>query len=323
MQALITGASGLLGWWIGRALNEQGWTVWGGFREPPKSSGAQRRLWPWGEVVPLDLVIPASVDEAVATAAPDVVFHLGALNDVDRCEADPHLARLVNTLGCRWVGKAAAAHGARLCSISTDYVFDGQEAPYSETDPTNALNSYGQTKKAGEAALALAHPEPLIIRSTHFGLHPHRPTGLSRLIDQLRSGKPVWMRADVWATPLSSLALAEGLVALESGPGGTRHLPGQPVSQFDWALAVAAAVKADSTLIQPVGLPAARPENPLSAGRLSRPEPPRWHGGRTTAESSRANLPLDTRLRTNHRWTPPVLGEDLNQMLTTFAEEKG
>lgn len=318
MQALITGASGLLGWWLGRALHEQEWTVFGGFRSPPKAQEA-KKLWPWGETVPLDLTIPASVEQAIDSAAPDLIFHLGALNDIDRCEDDPQLARLINTLGCRWVGKAAAARGARVCFLSTDQVFDGQEAPYSEYSPTNALHSFGQTKKAGEAALALAHPDPLIIRAAHFGLHPRRATTLSHLINQLRSGQSVWMRADTWSTPLCSLTLAEALAELGGEPGGTRHLPGKAVSQYDWAVAVANAIKVDPNLVQPLGLEPPRAENPLSAGRLSRPATPRWHGGRTTY--GRAPLPLDTRLRTLYKWEPPPLAEELKRMLEAFEAD--
>ena len=36
--------------------------------------------------------------------------------------------------------------------ISTDYVFDGQAAPYAHDDKANPLNSYGQLKLEGEAA---------------------------------------------------------------------------------------------------------------------------------------------------------------------------
>jgi S-adenosylmethionine synthetase len=44
----------------------------------------------------------------------------------------------------------SAKLGATMIYISTDYVFDGTNPPYSETDIPNPLNRYGKTKLQGE-----------------------------------------------------------------------------------------------------------------------------------------------------------------------------
>lgn len=46
-----------------------------------------------------------------------------------------------------------AAIGAFLIYISSDYVFDGTNPPYTEEDIPNPLNLYGKTKLDGEKAV--------------------------------------------------------------------------------------------------------------------------------------------------------------------------
>ena len=38
--------------------------------------------------------------------------------------------------------------------ISTDYVFDGKNAPYNESDEPNPLNKYGESKLEGERVVS-------------------------------------------------------------------------------------------------------------------------------------------------------------------------
>jgi len=78
---------------------------------------------------------------------PELVFHAAAWTKVDDAEADQDAARLVNVKGTRNV----VALGAPVVYYSTDYVFDGEKTdPYVESDATNPLNVYGQTKLEGE-----------------------------------------------------------------------------------------------------------------------------------------------------------------------------
>jgi dTDP-4-dehydrorhamnose reductase len=116
----------------------------------------------------LDVTDRAGVHEAVAGA--DVVVHLAAMTDVDRCEREPSLAEQVNGAGSRNVADAARAAGARVIGVSTDYVFDGTAAgEYSEADPPRPLSVYGRTKLAGELALLEAGDNTVIRTSWVYG----------------------------------------------------------------------------------------------------------------------------------------------------------
>ena len=116
----------------------------------------------------LDVTDQARANDAIAGV--DVVVHLAAMTDVDRCEREPRLAEEVNGAGSRNVAAAARAAGARVIGVSTDYVFDGT-APgeYTEADQPRPLSVYGRTKLAGELALLEAGDNTVIRTSWVYG----------------------------------------------------------------------------------------------------------------------------------------------------------
>ncbi|MHB8670203.1 MAG: dTDP-4-dehydrorhamnose reductase, partial [Acidimicrobiales bacterium] len=99
---------------------------------------------------------------------PDVVINAAAYTDVDGCELNPDGAWRVNALGARHVAEASALVGARVCQVSTDYVFDGESSrPYLEWDRTNPLSVYGASKAGAEAEIrGLLGPEATIVRTS-------------------------------------------------------------------------------------------------------------------------------------------------------------
>ena len=105
----------------------------------------------------LDVTDAEAVHLRLDEARPDVVIHAAAWTDVDGCEADPERAFRTNAKGTANVAAACRETGARLVTISTDYVFDGEGTePYREDSPVGPLNVYGWSKLAAEeATLAL------------------------------------------------------------------------------------------------------------------------------------------------------------------------
>jgi dTDP-4-dehydrorhamnose reductase len=102
----------------------------------------------------LDVGHREQVLQFVGAARPAAVVHAAAWTDVDACESDPDRAFRVNALGTRNVVEAARLVGARVCYVSTDYVFDGAAGrPYTEWDRPNPISVYGRSKAGGEAEL--------------------------------------------------------------------------------------------------------------------------------------------------------------------------
>ncbi|MFQ6672484.1 MAG: SDR family oxidoreductase, partial [Candidatus Tectimicrobiota bacterium] len=99
----------------------------------------------------LDVTDREAVEETLRQDRPDWVLHAAAFTRVDACESEPERAFAVNVEGTRHVAEAAAAEGARLLYVSTDYVFDGDKgSPYKEEDEPAPLSVYGASKLAGE-----------------------------------------------------------------------------------------------------------------------------------------------------------------------------
>ncbi len=141
---------------------------------------------------------------AITCALPDVIIHLAAFTDVDKCEVEPDIAYKINTDGTGNIAKSCVECGAKMVLLSTDYVFDGISGPYSEDDLTNPINVYGRSKLEGEKA-ALAHVDSLIIIriSVPFGkrMEGTNHNFVSWLIEQLQMGNSVDVADDQLTTP--------------------------------------------------------------------------------------------------------------------------
>jgi dTDP-4-dehydrorhamnose reductase len=132
----------------------------------------------------IDIGEPASVTRICRDAKPEIIINCAAYTAVDKCESEREAARRINADGPRHIGEAAAAIGARVVHISTDYVFDGRREvpqPYVEDDPVNPLSEYGRSKLAGEQNLLHCCPDALVLR-TAWLYSAHGPNFLKTML---------------------------------------------------------------------------------------------------------------------------------------------
>jgi len=155
MRILITGANGQLGRELRAALERRGHEVYALGR---------------GE---LDVTQPEQCHNVMTSLRPEAVVHSAAYTAVDQAEHSPDDAYAVNAFGTRNVAVEAERIGAKLCYISTDYVFDGQtDTPYREFDRPNPLNVYGRSKLAGEQMVQSFSSRHYVVRTSWlYGLH--------------------------------------------------------------------------------------------------------------------------------------------------------
>jgi len=154
MKLLVTGAAGMLGRDVMLAAGNAGHDVVGFGRTE------------------LDIANPIAVERKLDLERPDVVINCAAWTDVDGAEEAEEAAFAVNGTGAGNIAAGAAAIGASIVQISTDYVFDGAKGePYVESDQPAPLSAYGRTKLAGEEATAAANKRHFIVRSAGmFGI---------------------------------------------------------------------------------------------------------------------------------------------------------
>ena len=146
MKLLVTGANGQLGLALARRLSGQ--------HEVVTRDRAQ-----------LDITDAKACLQALESTHPDVLLNCAAYTAVDRAETDRDAAFAINAEGPRNLARACRELDIFPIHFSTDYVFDGRATtPYHEEVATNPTSVYGESKLAGEIAVANVSPAHLIFR---------------------------------------------------------------------------------------------------------------------------------------------------------------
>jgi len=114
----------------------------------------------------LDITSQDAVNASVAEFEPTIIINAAAHTAVDKAEEEVELSYSINRDGPKHLAQAAQNVGAAILHISTDYVFEGHKiGEYKETDVTNPQGVYGQSKLAGEIAVAEACDKHVILRT--------------------------------------------------------------------------------------------------------------------------------------------------------------
>jgi dTDP-4-dehydrorhamnose reductase len=111
----------------------------------------------------IDLLKPVA-EGFLGNAEWDAIVHCAAYRSPDFCDTHRDQAHRLNAVVPGEVAALARERGARMLHISTDYVFAGDDPPYSETDRPNPINYYGQTKLDAEKRVMDAYPEAVVLR---------------------------------------------------------------------------------------------------------------------------------------------------------------
>ena len=98
-------------------------------------------------------------------AQSEVIVNCAAYTNVEKAESEPDRANQVNGYAVGRLGQLAKEADVPIVHISTDFVFDGNQAsPYVETDAVHPISVYGSSKLLGEELLAESGCRHCIIR---------------------------------------------------------------------------------------------------------------------------------------------------------------
>ena len=268
MKLLVTGAAGMLGRDVMLAAGNAGHDVVGFGRAE------------------LDVTDAAALAKKFDLERPDVVINCAAWTDVDGAEESEQAAFAVNGTGAGNVAAAAAAVGASVVYVSSDYVFDGAKgAPYVESDQPAPLSAYGRTKLAGEEATVAANKRHFVVRSAWlFGIGG--PNFVETMLRLAGSGNEVLVVRDQVGSPTYTWHLAYGIVRLIEGiEFGIHHMAaaGQ-CSWYEFAREIFEQAKVECKVLsittEEFGRPAARPPfSALTSQREHAIRLPSWQDG--------------------------------------------
>ncbi|MFS7242569.1 dTDP-4-dehydrorhamnose reductase [Serratia proteamaculans] len=232
MKILLTGSKGQLGSCFQDRL-PQGWEVWATDSDV------------------LDITDLAKVKRATAQFKPTVIVNAAAYTAVDKAETERELAVLINEIGPRNLAEAANEVGARLVHVSTDYVFDGSATkPYVETDTTNPLGVYGQTKLDGEMAVTNVQPRAIIIR-TAWVFSEYGNNFVKTMLRLAKERDTLSIVADQRGCPTYAGDIAQAIIDLlmKNSEGGIYHFCGdKEVAWSEFAQEIFSAAKGDGIL---------------------------------------------------------------------------
>ncbi|MCC8170725.1 MAG: dTDP-4-dehydrorhamnose reductase [Parabacteroides sp.] len=211
------------------------------------------------DVDTLDICNREAVTAFVSENRMDYILNCAAYTAVDKAEDQAALCEKINSDAVRNLGEAAAATGARVIHVSTDYVFDGtRHTPYAETDPTCPRSVYGHTKLAGEKALLAACPDSVIIRTAWL----YSVYGNNFVKTMLRLGKErdeIKVVFDQVGTPTYAADLADAILAVvnqaEAGDfrPGIYHFSNEGVcSWYDFTVSILKAAGIEGCRVTPI-----------------------------------------------------------------------
>ncbi len=116
----------------------------------------------------------STVERALTDFKPDAVVNCVGIVKQLEAARDPAQSIRLNALFPHQLAQTCEGRGARLIHISTDCVFAGRGGPYRESDPADADDLYGRSKRLGE----VDKPGCCTVRTSIIGRELVRGTGL-------------------------------------------------------------------------------------------------------------------------------------------------
>lgn len=160
-KIIITGSNGLLGQsLINLLLKEKDNYQVIGF-----SKGENRSERNDFEYVSIDLTNRSLLLNELAKYNADVIINTAAMTQVDLCEDEKELCDKLNVTVVEDLIEATKHNGTHIIHISTDFIFDGENGPYSEDDIPNPLSYYGLSKLKSEELLKTKYDNFTILRT--------------------------------------------------------------------------------------------------------------------------------------------------------------
>lgn len=139
-------------------------------------------------------------------------INTAAYTNVEKAESEPEKVFAINADAVKTLATTCKENDVVLFQISTDYVFDGKkESSYLETDSTNPINVYGDSKLKGEQYIQKICDKHFIFRTSWlYSQYGHN--FLKTVLKYAKEGKPLTVTTEQTGTPTNANDLANALL---------------------------------------------------------------------------------------------------------------
>lgn len=229
MRLLILGGSGMLGHQLWRGLHAQHDT-WVTLRRPV-ADFAVHSLFDEAKAIQFDdITDDTALERALGQAKPEAVINcVGLIKQRDEASNEALTLR-VNAEFPHRLAKCCGEAGARLIHFSTDCIFAGTKGNYTESDPSDAADLYGQSKHQGEVADA----HSVTLRTSVIG---HELGTNLALLDWFLSQRGLAVSGYTKAiysgfTTLEMARIVDRILTQHTDLSGVWHVASEPISKF-------------------------------------------------------------------------------------------
>ncbi|MBK0401525.1 SDR family oxidoreductase [Adhaeribacter sp. BT258] len=253
-RILITGSNGLLGQKLVDLLLPKTDVE---ILATSKGANKLASVYPELQFQNLDITSLEDIARVFESFKPTHVINTAAQTNVDVCEdeAQKEACYLQNALAVKYLAEACEKFNTHLTHVSTDFIFDGENGPYTEEAEAKPVNYYGETKLAGEEFLKQAKCPWAIARTiVVYGIvHDYGRSNLVLWVkESLENEKAIQVVNDQFRSPTLAEDLAMGCWQIvEQDATGIFNLSGPDfLTPYEMALQVADYFKLDKSFIK-------------------------------------------------------------------------
>ena len=258
MKALITGAAGMLGSALCTLLSDNEYDTF------------PTDITPNAKIQYLDVKNFGQVKSYVNKINPQIIFHLAAETDVDKCEIEPEHAFAMNTMGTKNIALICQEYNIPMVYISTCGVFDGKKVgPYNEFDAPNPISIYTKSKFEGEKIVQNLLRKYFIFRAGWMmGGGKKDKKFIAKIVELIKTKNILTVVNDKRGCPTFTRDFSEGIIkVIKLGQYGLYHVTNKgSATRFDIACKIVELLGRTDVTVKPISskdfpLPAPRPDS--------------------------------------------------------------
>lgn len=257
MKIFLTGATGLLGRYFLESIPaSEGHEILAVSRSGHRDLALPANV----RMVALPFENREGIREALRQFAPEWVLHAGGEGNVDRVEKESEHFRAVNVDFSMYLMEECSKLRARWLTFSSNGIYDGECAPYSESSEARPFSAYGRFKVQVDSESRRYPGHWVIFRPTvsygwnySFG----RMNPVSFFLPRMQKGEEMRLVDDQFENPVYAGDVAASLwQVLKQDFQGELNVGGgdAAVSRYEWMRTVARAFGYDVERVRPAKL---------------------------------------------------------------------